>query len=202
MATAAVSSPIRTAYPIDLDVAPPAPQNRLSVLLRLIYVIPNAIVLSVLLMAFAVIWAISWIAILVTGSYPAALLKFSIGAWRWSMRLNGYAYLLTDKYPAFSLDDDADYPVRLLADEQVNGRNRLTTFWLLRAILAIPHLLVLGVLSYAAGAVAFIAWIIALVTGSVPAGLHNFLAGYFRWYARAYGYAFNLVDEYPPFSFN
>lgn len=202
MATAAVSSSVTINYPIELDVAPAAPQNRLSVLLRLIYIIPQAIVLSVLFVAFAVVWAISWLAILITGSYPAGLLKFSIGVWRWSMRLNGYGYLLTDKYPAFSLDDDADYPVRLLVDEQVDGRNRLTTFWLLRAILAIPHLMVLSVLSYAAGFVALIAWVVALVTGSVPAGLHNFLAGYLRWYARAYGYAFNLVDAYPPFSLN
>jgi hypothetical protein len=46
--------------------------------------------------------------------------------------------------------------------------------------------------------VLFIAWI--ALFGSVPEGLHGFLAGYARWSARVNGYMLLLCDEYPPFS--
>ncbi|MDZ7729133.1 MAG: DUF4389 domain-containing protein [Dehalococcoidia bacterium] len=142
----------------------------------------------------------SWFAILFTGRYPAGMLRFSIGFMRWNARVSGYMYLLTDRYPPFSMDEDALYPVRIEIDEEVEGRNRLTTFWPIRWLLAIPHLIIIQVLGYVAGILVFIAWIVALITGSVPAGLHNFLAGYVRWQFRANAYAYNLTDRYPPFS--
>jgi len=200
MATMAASSTATSPYPIALEVQDAAPQNRLFVLLRLILAIPHLIILYVLSLAIAIVWVISWVAILVTGTYPAGLLRFSIGAWRWTIRAYAYAVLLTGKYPPFSLDDDEGYPVRLLVSEEIEGRNRLTTFWPIRLILAIPHAIILTILLYAAAVVVVIAWIVALVTGSVPSGLHKFLAGYLRWSARASGYIYNLVDEYPPFS--
>jgi hypothetical protein len=198
--TIATTAAAASEYPINLEVEGPTRQSRLSVLLRLLYVIPHMIILYFLTIAMAVVWFISWFAILFTGSYPAGLLRFSLGTWRWLMRATAYAFLLTDKYPPFSLDDEAEYPIRLVAVEEVEGRNRLTTFWPVRFVLAIPHLLIVSVLVYAVAVVAFVAWFAALFTGSVPAGLHNFIAGGLRWYARAYGYTYNLVDEYPPFS--
>lgn len=187
------------AYPIRVDVDPPAQQNRLSVLLRIIFIIPAAIVVSVIGVVAAVIYFIAWFAILFTGSYPQGLLKFSAGSLRWGMRVLGYFYLLTDKYPPFSLEPDENYPVRIAIDERVSGRNRLTTFWPIRWLLALPHLIIVQVLGYAAAVVGLIGWVAAIFTGSLPVGLHNFLVGYLRWYARANGYMLDLVDEYPPF---
>jgi hypothetical protein len=126
------------------------------------------------------------------------MLTFVIGALRWTTRVSAYCLLLTDKYPPFSLDDDSAYPVRLSATEQVEGRNRLTT--LFRIIMIIPHYIIISVLGYAAWIVALIGWFAALFTGTVPAGLHSFLAGYTRWNARYMAYALLITDEYPPFS--
>lgn len=69
-----------------------------------------------------------------------------------------------------------------------------------RMLMVIPHAIVLYFLQIAAQVVALISWFAALFTGSVPAGMHGFLAGYVRWNARYVAYAFLLVDEYPPFS--
>jgi len=66
--------------------------------------IPHYIVLAFLLVGatFAVILA--WFAILFTGEYPRSLFDYVVGVFRWSLRVNAYAFLLvTDQYPPFSL---------------------------------------------------------------------------------------------------
>ena len=194
----ATMTAVGTDYPVQVDIDGPQPQNRLSVLLRLIFAIPAAIVAAVIGLVAAVVAIIAWFAILITGKYPAGMLSFVVGALRWGTRVGGYAYLLTDKYPPFSSAEDAEYPIRLSAVEQVEGRNRLTT--LFRVIMIIPHYIIISVLGYAAGVVGIIGWFAALFTGSVPAGLHSFLAGYTRWNARYQAYALLVTDEYPPFS--
>jgi hypothetical protein len=73
------------------------------VLLRLLWAIPHAIVLSFLGLAWGVVYIISWLAVIITGSHPAGLYNFSVGVLRWSTRLEAYVLLLTDEYPPFSL---------------------------------------------------------------------------------------------------
>ena len=99
-------------YPVTLDVDPAAAQNRLSVLLRILYVIPHAIILAVLGVVAAVITLVAWIVILITGSYPAGLASFVSNFLHWSARVGAYGSLLTDKYPPFALGADGAYPVR------------------------------------------------------------------------------------------
>jgi len=73
---------------------------------------------------------------------------------------------------------------------------------LVQWILAIPHLLIATALNYVAEVCAFIAWLIILFTGKLPAGLGNFLAMILRYSTRAYAYAGFLHDTYPPFGFD
>ncbi len=45
------------------------------------------------------IGVIAWFAILFTGRYPRSLFDFVVGAFRWTLRVNAYAFLLlTDRY--------------------------------------------------------------------------------------------------------
>ena len=44
-----------------------------------------------------------------------------------------------------------------------------------------------------------IAWFAALFTGAVPQGLHDFIAGFLRYYTRVAAYATILGDPFPPF---
>ena len=186
------------AYPVSLEVDPPQPQNRLSVLLRIIFAIPAMLFGIVIGIGLQIVALIAWVVILVTGKYPAGMMNFTEGGLRFSSRLSGYLYLLTDKSPSFSLDADPAYPVRLSVQGQIEGRNRLTVFF--RLLMAIPHYLILGVFNYVIGVVVFVAWLMALFTGSVAPGLHTFIAGYLRWTMRAQGYVLLVTDEYPPFS--
>ena len=70
----------------------------------------------------------------------------------------------------------------------------------IRAILAIPHLVVLYFLGIALGVVVFISWFAALFAGRLPEWAHTFITGVIRWQTRAYAYLFLLTDVYPPFS--
>ena len=185
-------------YPVRLEVDPAAPQSRLSVFFRILYAIPQYIVMYFVVLAAQVVTFIAWLAILFTGRYPAGMLKFSIGALRWQMRVSAYIFLLTGKYPPFSLDDDSSYPVRLSVDGQVEGRNRLTCFF--RILMVIPQIIVLYIVMIVAEICLLIGWIAAVFTGSVPAGLHNFIAGTMRWQARVSSYMQLHIDQYPPFS--
>lgn len=185
-------------FPASLDVDPPAAQNRLTVLLRLLFAIPSAIGLAIVGIVAGIITVIAWLVILITGKYPAGMMSFAEGYVRWAARTYGYLYLLTDKYPPFALGEDSAYPVRPVVNGQTDGRSRLTVFF--RYIMAIPHLIILGLLNYAMSVVGFIAWLMALFTGTVPAGLHNFIAGYVRWNLRVQTYILLLTDVYPPFS--
>lgn len=185
-------------YPASIDVDGPQPQNRLSVLLRIFYVIPHALVLAILGYAIGVTAFIAWLVIVITGKCPAGLAKFHAGYLRWNTRAGGYVFLLTDKYPAFSMDADNAYPIRVSIQDQLENRNRLTV--LLRLIMVIPHVIALGVIGIVAEVLLFVAWLVALFTGSVPEGIHTFLAGFLRWSVRVNAYALMLTDEYPPFS--
>jgi hypothetical protein len=90
-------------YPITVGVAYPEKLSRLTTFFRIFMIIPQAIVLYFINIAASVILFISWWAILFTGKYPKGLFDFIAGTLRWTTRVNGYSYLLTDKYPPFSL---------------------------------------------------------------------------------------------------
>ncbi len=87
----------------------------------------------------------------------------------------------------------------LVAFAEPAGQRRLTV--LVRLILAIPHVVVLWVLSIAAEVVAVVCWFAALFTGRLPSGPAEFQVGYLCWVTRFYAYVFLLTDVYPPFEF-
>jgi hypothetical protein len=79
-------------------------RNRLTTFFRLILVIPHVIVLGVLGLVAWVVGIIAFFAVLFTAKWPEGLRTFILGYLRWSLRVNAYAFLLTDEYPPFSLD--------------------------------------------------------------------------------------------------
>lgn len=92
-------------YAVELDLDPPSsPRNRLTVAFRTILLIPHALALAVLSIAWLFGTVIAWFAIIFTGRYPESLYDFSVGMLRWSMRFEAYILLLHDAYPPFSLE--------------------------------------------------------------------------------------------------
>jgi hypothetical protein len=172
--------------------AGPARQRRVTTAFRLLLAIPHFLVLYVLAIAAEVVAVIAWFAALFTGRLPAGLADFLTGWLRWSARVYAYVGLLTDQYPPFALAD-ADYPVRLSA---APGRlNRLAV--LFRLILAIPAWLLFVLIGYGAVVIGVVIWLIVLITGTMPAPLHQAVAAVVRYGARFYGYFFLMSGTYP-----
>ncbi|GAI49524.1 unnamed protein product, partial [marine sediment metagenome] len=96
---------------------------------------------------FVVAWVIALFAIVFTSKYPRGLFDYNVGVLRWSWRVGFYSYevLGTDKYPPFTLKSVADYPADLEVEypERLSPGLALVKWWLL----AIPHYIVVGILS-------------------------------------------------------
>lgn len=91
-------------YPARLSVARPEEErDRVTVLLRILLALPHFVLLWLLGFAWAVTTAIAWLAILITGRYPASLYGFALGVLAWDIRVESYVLLLRDEYPPFTL---------------------------------------------------------------------------------------------------
>jgi len=91
-------------YPVTFEVDYPERLSRWKIFVKWLLVIPNLVVFMFLVIVYCIVFIIAWFAILFTARYPRSLFDFSVGFHRWSLRMSAYAsYLLTDKYPPFSL---------------------------------------------------------------------------------------------------
>lgn len=86
-------------YPIDLTIAPPAPQRRVGVLFRLVLVVPAALLASAYGGVALVAAVLCWFAALVTGRIPSGLRDLGAAALRYQAQVYSYVLLLTSRYP-------------------------------------------------------------------------------------------------------
>ena len=77
------------------------PANRLTNALRLIWVIPAALIAAVLGIAATVVVIISWFSIVITGRQSPGLHDFVLKALRYILQAQSYGLLMTDTYPAY-----------------------------------------------------------------------------------------------------
>ena len=98
---------------VKLDVRAGGTPTVGSALLRIVLAIPHAIVLGFIGIAFAIVWVISAVSILINGNYPAWAFDFIRGYLRWNTRVLAYMASLVDEYPPFSFGDgDATVPAQ------------------------------------------------------------------------------------------
>lgn len=190
------TAPATTSYPARVEIDYSDTSDRLSVFFRYFFAIPIMIVLVLYMIAAMVVMWVAWFAILFTGAMPRGMFDFLASFQRLSLRANAYMLLMTDEYPAFNGDADANYPVRLEMDYPESlSRGLIFVKWLL----VIPHMIIVGIYGYAASLAVMVAWFAIMFTGTFPRGLFDFTAGYLRWNARVGFYQFLMTDEYPPF---
>ena len=187
-------------YPARLEVDYPEQLNRITTLLRVIWIVPILVILVLLsggeegiATGLAVATALM---IVVRQRYPRWWFDFSRELTRFEGRLTAYLALLTDQFPSTveeqSVHIEIDYP------DVEKDLNR----WLplVKWLLAIPHYIVLIILGVLAVIAVIVAWFAILITGRYPRGLFDFVVGVLRWALRVQAYAFLLVtDRYPPF---
>ncbi|MFQ5967718.1 MAG: DUF4389 domain-containing protein [Acidimicrobiia bacterium] len=202
-------------YPARLTIDyPDRDLDRVSTLLRLIYVIPIAIVIglvggstfsdtvsesggSIGFTGGGLLVAPVLLMILFRQKYPRWWFDFNLQLARFSTRVVSYVGLMSDKYPSTdeeqSVHLDLDYP----DVEQDLNRWMPLVKWLL----AVPHYIILFFLAIAAVVVVIVAWFAILFTGRYPRTIFDFVEGVLRWALRVEAYALLLVtDRYPPFS--
>lgn len=193
------------AYPVALHARLDDP-GRWSWLYKWILVIPHLVVLAFLWMAFVILTIVAWVSIVFTGRYPRQIFDFNVGVMRWTWRVQFYAFALgTDRYPPFSLQPEEDFPAHLEVDypDQLSRGLVWTKSWLL----AIPHLLIVGLFMgggahIAGGLTAILAIVagVAMATGRpYPSTIFDMEMGLHRWAWRVVAYVALMRDEYPPF---
>lgn len=205
---------VRPDTPVTLVGARDPQLNRGLWLVKWFLAIPHFVVLALLWLVFVVLTVVAFFAILVTGRYPRGLFDLNVGILRWTWRVQFYATAAigTDRYPPFTIDH-TDYPADLdiAYPERLSRGLVLVKSWLL----ALPHLIVLGVLAGTwqlgdvdgfpfivgglIGALTFAAGLLLLFTGRYPAPLFDLLVGLNRWVYRVTAYIALMTDTYPPF---
>jgi hypothetical protein len=86
-------------YPIDLEIDPPAPQNRWVTGFRLFLALPALLVSGALASLLYVSAFLAWFAALATARMPQSLRNLGAYVLRYTAEVDGYLYLLTDRYP-------------------------------------------------------------------------------------------------------
>lgn len=207
-------------YPVDVELPEPAPQNRWTVLFRLLLALP-ALLLGTMLLSggswytsddassalelsglLTVVAILGWFAILARGRMPRGLRDAGAYAVLYGAQLSSYLLLLTDRYPnsdplaAVPQLPADEHPIRLAVEDD-RRRSRLTTFF--RLLLAIPHFVWLTIWGIAVYVAVVVSWFIQVVAGRPNAGIHRFVAAYLRYTTHVYAYVGLVADPYPEF---
>jgi 2-(1,2-epoxy-1,2-dihydrophenyl)acetyl-CoA isomerase len=93
-------------------------------------------------------------------------------------------------------EEEWPHPIRLVVTDDLK-RWRLTVAF--RWLLALPHILVLGLWQDLALPVVFVNWLISLAKGRPSSGVHAWTSRLVRYQVHVYAYLFFVADPYPSF---
>ena len=212
--------PPAQAYPLTFDVVYPERLSRWKTAFRLILSVPVVLLVRILVGANyqgtsatygaepytitipnftnlgGLLVAAPLLMIVIRRKYPRWWFDWNLGILSFGSRIAAYLYLLRDEYP--STDEDQAVHLAVRYPDAARELNR----WLplVKWLLAIPHYIVLIVLTVTSLVAVIVAWFAIVITGRYPRVLFDFVVGYLRWSYRVTAYAFTLVtDKYPPF---
>ena len=208
-------------YPVDVQIDPPAPQNRWKTGFRLILALPALVFTGALFRSGAafrqgrsrggggfasglapVAAFLGWFAALVTGRMPQGLRDAVVYGLRYSAQSNGYLLVLTDRYPSANPAEPPiprlalDHPIHLRVDDDLR-RSRLTVFF--RLLLSIPHFFWLWLWGIAIFFAVIANWFATLIAGRSPDALHRFISSYVRYAAHVFAFLWLTANPFPGF---
>jgi hypothetical protein len=89
-------------YPIDLRIAPPAPQNRWKTAFRIVLAIPALALVVTLTAILYVLQYFAFLVALVLGRMPRGMRDLGAYCIRYSAQTSAYLLLLTEAYPSLA----------------------------------------------------------------------------------------------------
>ncbi|MFH9347802.1 DUF4389 domain-containing protein [Kitasatospora sp. NPDC017646] len=175
-----------------LDMPASGPQYRLTVLLRILLLIPQFVVVWVLSVVAFVVTVIGWFGALVLGRLPGFVADYLTAYLPYDTRVTAYLMLTVDRYPPFRFQVP-EYPVQV--GLRPGPLNRLAV--LFRIILVIPASIVQGLVNAGWWVVAFVIWLVVLALGRMPQPLYEATTAIVRYRMRFIAYLVMLTSAYP-----
>jgi len=177
---------------VGISMDPPR-HSRWSVLFRLILAFPLIVVFLGIGVAASFVVIAAWFGALFTGRVPDNMQRFLTKALRYYSNIQGYAYLLTSRWPGFVFDAKPDDQVTIEVDH-VNLR-RWSVFF--RFILAYPAMLVGTLLGSGSYPLLVLMWLWGVVSGREPRAFHQAAALVLRFQLRLFAYVGLLTPTQP-----
>ena len=216
-------------YPIDVEIAPLARQDRLKVAFRIILAIPAIIVAEEFLgtswnfvggpsgrayyqggskfsvatgVVLGTVSFLAWFACLVRGRMPQGfrnVLAWGIG---YLAQVSAYVLLLSERYP--NLDSGATgvlgvQPPRPVRIRVDDDLRRSRVTVFFRLFLAIPHVVWLVLWGIAVALAVIANWFATLALGRSPSALHRFISSYVRYQTHVYAFLALVANPFPGF---
>ncbi|MEU8922365.1 DUF4389 domain-containing protein [Kitasatospora sp. NPDC048545] len=175
-----------------LDMPAAAAQNRWTVLLRALLLIPQFVVVWALSVVAFFVTVIGWFGALVLGRLPGFVVDYLTAFVPYETRVTAYLMLTVDRYPPFAFHAP-DYPVQV--GLRPGALNRLAV--LFRIVLVIPASIVQGLVYAGWWMVAFVVWVVVLVLGRMPQPLYEATTAILRYRLRYEAYLVMLSSAYP-----
>jgi Domain of unknown function (DUF4389) len=168
-------------------------RSRLTVLFRLVLVLPHLVWLYIWGWVFLLVVAFNWFVLLFAGRSEPDVQSFTGRYVRYATHVYAYFLLIANPWPRFS-GKPGTYPIDLEIDPPEPQRRLVTLF---RVILVIPAYVFAGVLSTVAQVIALAGWFVCLVLGRMPKGMRDLIAYCLRYQAQTFAYLFLLTSRYP-----
>ncbi|MGO9876129.1 MAG: DUF4389 domain-containing protein [Acidimicrobiia bacterium] len=191
-----------TPYPAQLEFDADLHIRRWRPLVQWVLAIPHLMIARALHWLRSILTLISAFTVLFTEQIPPALFDMIATTYRYEWRSVSYALFLHEDYPPFdfapSAGDDGMEAHTVLNLSYPEHLNRWKPMY--KWVLAIPHYLVMVVLTVGAFFAVIGGLFGVLFTGEYPQAARDFIVGVCRYGLRLQAYAGLLTDQYPPFS--
>ncbi|TAL38871.1 MAG: DUF4389 domain-containing protein [Spirochaetes bacterium] len=181
--------------------------SRIGALLRLfclyyIALIPHFIVLFIYTLLTMILGAVNTWITLFGGRWQEDFAEIQEKTLRYMISLGACAADVVEEMPPYAGKSSIDYPLQLNVIFPARNSRWMA---LLRAtgvgmlVVALPHLLLLFLLSLGAVLISFAGLISLIATRSWPHILFNFMASYYNYAANVLAFLGGIVDRYPSF---
>jgi hypothetical protein len=147
---------------------------------------------------------IAWFYSLARGRAPEGVTRLSWYSLHYAAQTYSYLLLLTDRYPnsdpgVLGAPRPAPpHPIVLRQQEDTLERSRVTVFF--RLLLAFPHIVWIILWSILVVFAVIANWLITLIAGRSPTGLHNFLAAFQRYGVHVQAFITLVANPFPGFT--